>query len=54
MFSSSKPSEEYKSDSNIVFIFNQFDICDLFDLIVKTSSFSFSFNFYHREVSIEL
>ena len=51
--SSSKSSNEYESDSNIVFIFSQSDICDLFDLIVKTSSFSFSFNFYHREISIE-
>ena len=54
--SSPEPSDEYENDSNIVFIFNQSDICDLFDLIVKTSSFLFVFslNFYHREVSIEL
>ena len=52
-FSSSKSSEEYESNSNIVFIFNQLDNCDLFNLIVKTSSFLFSFNFYYRKVSVE-
>ena len=51
--SSPKSSNEYKNDSNIVFIFNQSDICDLFDLTVKTFSFSFSFNFYYREISVK-
>ena len=52
-FSSSKSSEEYENDLNIVFIFSQSDNCDLFDLIVKIFSFLFLFNFYHREISIK-
>ena len=52
-FSSPKPSEEYKNDLSIVFIFSQFDTYNLFNLIVKTSSFLFSFNFYHREILIK-
>ena len=54
IFSSSKSSNEYENNSNIMFIFSQSDICDLFDLTVKISLFSFSFNFYHRETLIEL
>ena len=54
-FSSSKSSKEYENNLNIMFIFSQFNICDLFNLIVKISSFSssFSFNFYYREILIE-
>ena len=51
--SSPKFSKKYKNNSNIVFIFSQFNNYDLFDLIVRISSFSSSFNFYHREISIE-
>ena len=53
--SSSKSSNEYENDSNIVFIFNQLDIYDLFNLTVKISlfSFSFSFNSYYRKTSVE-
>ena len=51
-FSSSESSKEYENDLNIVFIFNQFNICDLFDLTIKT--FLFLFNSYYRKISIEL
>ena len=54
MFSSPKSLKEYESDSNIVFIFNQSNNCDLFDLTVKTFSFSFLLNSYHRKILIEL
>ena len=53
MFLSSEFSDEYENDLNIMFIFNQSDICDLFDLIVRISSFSSSFNFYHRKILIK-
>ena len=52
-FLSSKSLKKYENDLNIVFIFNQSDNCDLFNLIIKIFSFSFSFNFYHRKILIK-